>query len=119
MTAIQPNGRVYSLDLFGAKFNDYWLGRLNYFGGLRSLTLYGTGVSEEGLSRSLILEQLLDLSIFGGIWVTDKTLERLAKLPQLREVTITYAVNVTDEAVRRLRVARPNLMISIERPALE
>ena len=115
MTAIHSNGRVYGLTLTGADFHDRWIQRLSCFTGLRSLELYGTNVSEDGLFQLLTLSQLESIRLDGNR-ITDKTLDRLGKLSQLRELHIVYAQNVTDEAVRRLRIARPELMLTTERP---
>lgn len=99
----------------GRDFHDGWIARLGCFTGLRSLELYGTDISEDALFTLPILHQLQSVRL-DGARITDKTLTRLGKLPELRELHIYYAQLVTDEAVRRLRAARPELMLTVERP---
>jgi hypothetical protein len=93
-------GTLRSLSLWGTPITDEGLAHVAALTQLESLTLHDTSVSDGGLPRLARLVKLRKLSL-GKTGVTDAGLKSLTALPKLEELGLDH-LQVTDEGLMQL-----------------
>ena len=102
-------GGVVSLNLKGTSITDAGLARLKALAQLQKLHLEQTAIGDEGVAHLAKLTNLEYLNLYGTN-VTDRALQSLTGLTNLRSLYL-WQTGVSDEGVAKLQAALPELEI--------
>jgi Leucine-rich repeat (LRR) protein len=110
MYLLDANGRVSRLRLPNRPLPTAVMTEIGKLSELKSLDLFGAGITDEGLAELKGLQNLVNLGI-GGTLITDKGLMHLVKLKSLRHTWLPNKMLVTEAGVEKLKQECPALTV--------